>query len=74
VTRLGAPGRRRYGPAPASAYEQVIVDVVFFAGELESRTTRVVGPLPVSKPVIDVEPPLVDTVCGVAIPRVALTL
>ena len=69
------PDRRRYRTgAPANPYEQVIDPVALFCGKPESRTTTVVAPLPVSKPVIDVEPPLVVTVDGFGVPDVGLTL
>jgi len=58
---------------PVNPYEQVIDPVALFGGELESRTTTVVGPLRFTLLII-VEPPLVVTVCGTAIPDVGLTL
>ncbi len=57
-----------------TAASQVMVAAVVRCGTLESRNTIDVSPLPVARPLIDVEPPLVAMVCGKAVPPVGRTL
>jgi len=70
----GARRRRFHLYFALPRYEQVIVDVKFFCGALESKKTTDVVPLPANKPLTVVLPPLVAMLSGDAAPFVVVTL